>query len=382
MNEPNQPIYCSALRMKAGELTGVLALARDVADCLLPRFIVPPQSERDDTQPQLFIVDRVPDFSKALSRHWYKRDALIDVTYLIDECGRERIAEWLPASFARARRAGGQPVPMAMLADLGPLEVVAFAAAVDRTAALRFAICVPFDQTDGPEFRAELTAALERLGLTPRSCAIVADFSEAEFSEPRLVAPVITGALETLQELGPWRHIIFQGSNFPDKNPAEPDSREVWPRHEWIAWKEAVRFDPTTAVHLMFGDYAADCAKIAFGGGGARAIPHYRYATEHAWIVERGAKTGTDKENMRGVCERIVQSGSFAGAGFSAADEFILRTSRGGAPGNSTNWRQINTTHHITRAVTDIAKVRSIEIVQKKVDTTDRQLSLLPDLKA
>ena len=382
MKEPNKPIYCSALRMKAGELTGVLALAPDVANCLLPRFIVPPQSERDDTQPQLFMLDHVPDFSKALSRHWHGRDALIDVTYLIDECGRERVAEWLPNSFARARYAGGRPVPMALLADLGPLEGRAFAAAVDRSTALRFAICVPFDRMDEPEFRTELATALGRLRLSPEFCAIVADFSEAEFSDPRLVAPVITGALETLQELGSWRHVIFQGSNFPDKNPAEPGNSQVWPRHEWHAWKEAVRFDPETATSLMFGDYAADCAKIVFGGGGARAIPHYRYATEDAWIVERGAKTGTDKENMRRVCERIVHGGSFAGAGFSSAAQFLLRTSLGGTPGNSTNWRQVNTTHHITRAVADIAKVRGLTIRQKVVDTIERQLSLLPEPSA
>ncbi|MES3047149.1 beta family protein [Sphingomonas faeni] len=370
-------IYCSALRMKTGELTGVLALATDVADCLLPRFIVPPQSERDDKQPLLFVVDRVPDFSKALSRHWRGRDALIDLTYLIDECGRDRIAEWLPSSFKRARQAGGRPVPMATLADLGASEVTAFASAIDHTEDLRFAISVPFDEMEGPEFRVALSAALNRLGITPTCCAVIADFSGAEFSDPRVVAPIITGALETFQEFGPWRHTIFQGSHFPSTNPAEPDGREVWPRHEWQAWKGAVHLDPATAVHLMFGDYAADCSKIAFGGGGGRAIPHYRYATEDAWVVERGARTGSDKDNMRRVCQRIVQGGNFAGAGFSAADEFILRTSQGGAPGNSTNWRQINTTHHITRVIADIAKVRGIAITEKRVDADDRQTSLV-----
>jgi hypothetical protein len=378
MEQHEAPFYCAALRMKAGELAGVQALAGDVADYVLPRFIVPPQSERDETQPQLFIVDHVPDFSKTLARHWHGRNALVDLTYLIDECGRERMADWLPQLFARARRAGGIPIPAAMLTDLGPVEAPAFALAIDHSSLLRFAICVPFGDMVGPEFVAELCACMTRLKLAPENCAIIADFTDADFSDPRLVAPIVTGTLENLQSLGAWRHIIFQGTNFPDKNPAEPGGSDIWPRHEWNAWKEAVHFDPDTARYFMFGDFAAECSKIEFGGAGGRAIPHYRYATPDAWIVERGAKTGTHRDNMQKVCQRIVASGSFAGGGFSAADEFILRTAEGGSPGNSTNWRQVNTTHHITRVVADIAGVRGIAIREKAVEAVGVQFSLLP----
>jgi hypothetical protein len=44
-----QPSYVPALRMKAGELTGLRDLAPDVADRVLPRLIVPPRQERDET---------------------------------------------------------------------------------------------------------------------------------------------------------------------------------------------------------------------------------------------------------------------------------------------------------------------------------------------
>jgi len=42
MSLQSKPIYCPALRMKSGELEGVRQLASDVANCVLPRFIVPP----------------------------------------------------------------------------------------------------------------------------------------------------------------------------------------------------------------------------------------------------------------------------------------------------------------------------------------------------
>ena len=66
---------------------------------------------------------------------------------------------------------------------------------------------------------------------------------------------------------------------------------------------------------------------------------------------------------MQDVCKRVVNSGHFAGAVFSHADLLIYRTAHGlEGPGNATTWRQINTTHHVTRVVTDVANVRGIVI--------------------
>jgi hypothetical protein len=44
----------------------------------------------------------------------------------------------------------------------------------------------------------------------------------------------------------------------------------------------------------------------------------------------------------------------------------------------SITWRQINTTHHITRAVVDIARVRGIGITEKTDVLMARQMPLLP----
>jgi hypothetical protein len=106
MSALNGPLYCAALRMKAGELAGVRDLAPDVAAHVLPRFIIPPRGERDTTQPTMFVVDEVPDISGALGRHWRGRRALVDITYLIDEFGRGRLGRWLPDMLRRVRDGG------------------------------------------------------------------------------------------------------------------------------------------------------------------------------------------------------------------------------------------------------------------------------------
>ena len=185
------------------------------------------------------------------------------------------------------------------------------------------------------------------------------------------------GAFETLQELGLWQQIIFQGSNYPSTNPAVQSGVEIWPRNEWLAWRLAVRFDPTTAEHMIFGDYAADCSKISFAKSGGRPIPHLRYTTGENWRIQRG---GSGRDCMHPVYKEIVNSDDFAGGGFSDADGYIARAADSlTAPhGNAATWRQLNTTHHITQVITDIARVRAFEVKRSPIEATVQD-SLFPE---
>jgi hypothetical protein len=365
--------------MKAGELDGVRRLAADVADLVLPRFILPPRNERDATIPLLFEVEESPDISVALAAHWQQRPVLIDSTYIIDEFGRNKLSVWLPAMFERARVREVRAIPMALLTDLGEQEIPAFRAAIATRERIKLAICVPADQTDEHEFNATMNEVLSRLKLAPNDCAVMVDFGGSEFGDPGIVAPIISGALETLQDFGAWQLIIFQGTNYPETNPAQDDSAAVTTRGEWLAWKEAVKFDPMTAEYLTFGDYAADCAKMSFKKSQAPAIRHIRYATSDSWRIQRAAKSGTDTHRMHCVYRSIFDHHDFAGAAFSQADAFIAHAAKNPTanPGNAKTWRQINTTHHITQAVADIARVRGIAIKKAAAIEFDTQLSLL-----
>lgn len=379
MTKKKAPLYAPALRMKAGELEGVRLLAGDVADCVLPRFIVPPFDERDPDMPLPLSMDRVPDISVALSSAWRGRPALIDATYILDEFGREQATHWLPAMLRMARAKGVEAIPAAFLSDIADCGA-AYLAAIDRTGATKFALIVSSDEMIGPDLQASLNAALATLGVTAGECIVIAEFTDVEFSEPSIVAPIVNGTLENLQDYGLWQYIVFQGSHYPDKNPADPGATEFWPRNEWRAWKLAVRFDPATAQHMIFGDFAADCSRIEFGGSGGKAIRHLRYTVGDSWRVERGPKLGSDREAMHYVYSKIAGSSDFAGAGFSKADAYIAHAAANlNAPhGNARNWREINTTHHITQVVNDIARVRGIGI---KAPTVDAEIQMvLPEL--
>jgi hypothetical protein len=356
-------LYCSALRMKEGELNGLRELASDVACHVIPRIIVPPLGERDEKQFGLFAPGKAPDIGGILAKYWGGRRVFIDLSYLLDEAGRAEAGAWLPDIFKRARSVNLRAIPLAKLSDIGELEVQAFKASVATGEDLKFAICVASGDMVRADFGLDVKSALIKIGLEAHECAVIADFSDADFSDPEPVAPIISGALEQLQALGKWQHIIFQGTYYPESNPADPGESVLCPRNEWLAWCQAVNFDPSTAEHLIFGDYAADSSKMVFGGKGGRPIPHYRYTTPASWLIVRGEANGSSHAVMQDVCNRIVQSGHFAGARFSTADRLIYRTANGHeGPGNAATWRQVNTTHHITRVVTDVALVRGISI--------------------
>lgn len=366
MHEGSKVLYCPALRLKAGELAGVKELDDTVARYVLPRFIIPPVADRDDeSQHKLFDSNyNVPDVGGLLSRHWLGRRAFIDPSYLISECGAAHSKEWLPPIFARARSLGVRPIPFVRSAGLGPELIAALKDSLPVDEKLKLGISVLSGDLEDPQLGEKLRSLLSELSLRFDECAVIADFTDADFSEVELVSPIISFALEALQELGPWQLIIFQGTYFPEKNPATQAGQTVsWPRNEWHAWHDAVKFDSATAEYLVFGDYAADSAKMSFKKGRAAPIPHYRYTTPSNWLVVRGGGSGGNSLVMADVCVRIVGSGQFAGPDFSRADRYIHENANGSnTPGNAQIWRQVNTTHHITQVVGDVASVRGIHI--------------------
>lgn len=381
MTSKIKTLYVGALRMKAGELMGVRDLAPDVADCIIPRFIVPPLSEREnELQPRLLAGERFPDISAALSTYWPQRDALIESTYLIDEFGRDRMGLWMPRMFESARKAHARPIPSVTIDNLLRGDLTAYQACIDTTADLKLGIIFSSGDLADSDLVVKSLGIIEKLGLTPSDCIVIADFHDADFSNADLVVPVIGGVLDILQSSALWRQIVFQGTNFPETNPADPDGHALVARNEWIAWRKAVRFEPATADYMIFGDYAADCAKIVFkNGGGAAAIRHYRYATPEAWIVQRGSDTGTHAATMRKVCREILASGQFSGRTFSSADDYIFCTAHNAAgPGGAKEWRAVNTTHHITRVVADVGSVRGFEPKRASLEPLDGQMALFP----
>jgi hypothetical protein len=385
MTNQNKVIYVPSLRMKKGELEGLRALRGDVADCILPLLIVPPLKERDSgSQEALFPPgEAIPDVGGILCKYWPRRPTFVDPRALFKEYGIEKAVNWLPELFNRARNLDVVAIPIASLAALEKVGVLAFRDSISESYRLKFSLRIQSGDMTDPNLNDRVQSVLSSMSLIPAECAVFADFSDADLSDHSLVAPIIRSALEQLQAFGQWRLIAFQGTHYPETNPAKPGQTISHPRNEWRAWREAVKFDPSTAEQMVFGDFAADSAKVDFGGQGGRPIPHCRYTTDSHWLVVRGSETGSTHEVMKDVYERVLDSGEFSGPSFSEADAYIDDVARNNSEsaGNASTWRQVNTTHHITRVVADIAKVRGIPITELPSSPTGAQLTLLDEAR-
>ncbi|MEP4929506.1 MAG: hypothetical protein ABJT31_17170, partial [Hyphomicrobiales bacterium] len=97
-------------------------------------------------------------------------------------------------------------------------------------------------------------------------------------------------------------------------------------------------------------------------------------------LVVRGSKDGQDKEVMKQVFQRILDSGHFAGQHFSYADDRIWRGAKGlDGCGNASMWREWNTAHHITRVVRDLGAMEGIQFSDGRVSKPSQQINWLED---
>lgn len=364
-----KPIYVPALRLKQGEYRALQKLSADISDKIRPRLIVPPAKEFDPEKKKLLSKDDIAYLTgRRIAEYWPLKSAYLETQYLNKHFGEGEIDVWLPRIFGSAREAGANLIPVATLNDLNGKRVSAFEKIIDPSAELKLAIRVTSDEIDH-DIGEHISSALRAIGIVPKQISLIADFCDADFSNLEVSSGVLQGALEDLQTTGQWDQVIFQGTSYPIKNPAksgselEPVVVERVSRNAWLSWNKAIGQDLNSSERLIYGDYGADTAKMAFKfGGGAVAIRHFRYATNSEWLVVRGTDTGSHSNVMPLVAGKILDSGDFAGRGFSVADDKIYKLGKGLAegPGGASQWREMNMIHHITRVVRDIGAKRGL----------------------
>jgi hypothetical protein len=370
-------VYLPSLQLKQGEYFGLARLAVDVADRVVPRLIIPPPKERDPEKSRELTFDEIIHLTgRRIGEHWPMRAAFLDPHYLFSAFRESDSKEWLPRMFNVARNANANPIPVATLEELLGPQCEAFRLVINRGAQRHLALRIQYSEIDDallPKVRQALTIA----GTDPSNCTIMLDFSEADMSNIEDIAEFAVSSFENVQAIGRWQEIVFQATNFPEKNPASEESIAKVSRKEWLAWKRAIEIDTDAAIHLLFGDYCADSAPAFRTGRGGRPIKHYRYCTSDSWLVARGRSDQSYGKAMQWVAKEILDSGSFAGRDFSSADEFIYETACGLAgPGNATVWREINTAHHITQVVSDISKIKGFGIARRLFADANKQLEI------
>jgi hypothetical protein len=239
----------------------------------------------------------------------------------------------------------------------------------------KLAVLVGYEEADAEV----ITTALRMAGLEPSDCVIFVDFTGASL-DPKIATGSVSGVLDVVGEVGLWQRIVFQGSNFPKKNPTAPGTTELIPRHEWDVFHAALKECGIPPNRLGYGDFGADHGTMAFSRkkGGGRAHRQLRYTGVKNTLIVRGSDTGKDASVMADVCKRIIESEDFAGRAFSAADDRIYCLAKGvvPSPGRAADWREWNMLHHMMRVIRDLGALAGVEFASGHVTTDVSQQSL------
>lgn len=351
--------YYPALRFKQGEYYAGSRIGRDIQGYVQPRFIIPPPKESDPEKGSPLTVDEIAHWTgERIGKHWPLFPAFLDAQYVASILGDSGLSKL----FRSAQRYNEKLVPVATVDDLFKPLYRTF----KSDGWPKLGVYVPYDDIT-PDL---LRAGLDAVRCSPEDCVVFVDFTGAELS-PEIAAGSVRGVFEFLYETAYWGRIIFQGSAFPPTNPAECGGQFFVPRNEWKTFHAAIGENSVPTDRIGYGDFGADCGEISFPkkSGGGRPIPHLRYTTATHILVVRGQETGTNEEAMLDVFNRILESGYFAGRGFSYADNEIWRRAHSlDSCGSASMWREWNMAHHITRVVRDFGAMSGIAFEDRYVN--------------
>ncbi len=363
--------YRPALRFKQGEYLAAARIPREIQKHIEPYFIIRPPKERDPEKGGPLTADEIAHLTgERLGKHWPLYRAYLDPQYvlpLLRDDGLMRMFQ-----IAQARNPNLVPA-----VTLSQLQNPVWQKLV-RPTAPRLAIHLPFEQLDD----VALIEGLRAVGCRAEDTDVFIDFTGAPF-ELEDIAASVAGQFDALAEIAPWRHIIFQGSAYPVKNPAEEGKEIAVHRHEWMTFLRAMADCNVAPERLGYSDFGADCGEINFPRkGGGKPIRHARYTGAKTTFVVRGKDTGSHADNMTDVFKRLIESEHFSGQGFSYADRRMWEAAKGiSTCGNPSMWREWNMAHHMVRVVRDLGALAGVTFADGPVSKVPAQASLFAEME-
>lgn len=359
--------YYPALRAKPGEFAACGKLAPRYQRHICPRFVLPPPMEPDPEIGRPPTLDEIGHMmGDRLGKSWPRRRAFLDPQLAADALGDEGIA----TLFRVATSVNSQLLPVLTLADLSnPARH-----ALLREGSMRAGIYIDFEKAEA----APLLEGLQEAGLRPQDCILFVDFTGAPLGED--FAPAIAEIFDQLDSAARWEKIVYQASAYPDKLPVGPNERTLIARSEWTTFLAALNETNVQSDRIAYGDFGADCGRMVFPKRkrGGRPKPHLRHTGKTHTLVIRGSDSGTFTPTMREVCKKIIDSDEYCGRNFSYADDIIWLNAKGltDTCGNATEWRELNTAHHLVRVAQDLGAMAGYSFEADVVSEYSEQISL------
>lgn len=348
------------LRLKEGEIVASVNVPRDVKPYLAPIFVAAPPNDRDPQKGRkLTNAELVVETGKRVARAWGHLPCMLDIRFLTKRLGLENAVDWVPKVYHTAVLHGANVGAVINLADAHGVMLQGYVRAM-KLSGLFPAIRLSLGDMQMSELEVQLSAVLGALATSPIGAVVILDFGGSDLSVVSIAADVFAAAYERLAAYGTWHKIIISSTSYPEKNPAPEDGLVLLPRNELAVWEAMVdsgAIDPDVAV---FGDYGPDSSKFEFKGGGSAPIPHYRYSTSSQWLVVRGNKRTTQRDNVLAIAEKLTQHTLFMGSDFSYGDRYYFDSAAGDVTGGATEWRAANVNHHLQLLAHDVGALRGL----------------------
>jgi hypothetical protein len=359
MKPLNGRSYVPVLKWRQGEYQALLRLTDEVKASVTPLIeICPVEWDFELKREAKTLDEHLEPFGSRVYAKWGGRHAFLDV-HLLDP----------------SLRTGGGLHPLTFLGNSGYthgarlVPVVGFdssdahlEAARGLSVSYHSGACLRMDLDDLMEFDLDgsIDEVLSALGIDLDELDIVVDMGAPNFEPLDEFAQLVSGLLGASPLLEQARSLVLAGTSFPDSLAAFDKALHVVPRREWQLYKKVLELKPSNRRIPTFGDYAI--AHPVLVAGDMRLLKpsaNVRYTTRNAWALVKGRNVRDHGfAQYRDQCKKLIDSGHFAGAGYSAGDRYIEDCAKhGGSTGNMSTWRWVGTNHHLTRVVRDLSSL-------------------------
>lgn len=201
----------------------------------------------------------------------------------------------------------------------------------------------------------QIATMLTSVGLTTLDVDLLIDFwAIGSARDVNRCLPLALTMLQWAGTTGPWRSVTLASGAFPQSISTLPlGAITPLPRHDAEFYAQVVAAGPD--IQPDYGDFGINHPYIQPPIPRAPK-PNLRYTSGTEWQVVREEKLLPGNESFFTVCERLVQSGLWAGSAYSAGDTEIERCSQStGGAGTATQWLADGASHHMAHVVDRLA---------------------------
>ena len=356
--------YVPCIRWKMGEYQAMLRLSIDAKNFITPLIEVPeigkgPESAFDfeNRRPAKSIDGHLALFAERVETKWHGRLCFVDAK-LIDPSMRMANGQH-PVEFVfdKLRSQGCMVIPVTGLdRDRQSQEVIRRAVTRDKRG---FCLRLGIEDATKADPRNRVGALLSHIGLPVEKCDLILDLGAPNFEPVDGFAKLMEAIIRELPHLGLWRTFTLIGTSFPQSMAEVKKSPTTIRRSEWLLYKMLIANLQKTKTRLpVFGDYGINYPSVDLvDWRKVKPSAKIKYTADNSWFIVKGSNVLDNKfEQYRDLCQTVIDSPHYSGAGFSHGDKYIADCARGiGKTGNLTTWCMVGMNHHLKKVVADIA---------------------------